>query len=115
MTRIGSSRDNQDDSVKASESAHVNINRIDLSGVTLLTVLLLVGIIGACGVVMGLNLAKQAQMDRDYRDAQVQDKLLERRYMDIEAYAILNGWKIPGDDTHGPTGNFDRMKPKESK
>jgi hypothetical protein len=62
---------------------------------------------------MGLNLSKQAQMDRDFRDAIFQGRLLERRYMDMEAYAMLNGWKIPGDDTHGPTGNFDRMKPKE--
>lgn len=63
---------------------------------------------------MGLNLAKQSQMDRDFRDMQTAEALKERRLMDMEAFAILNGWKIPGDDTHGPTGNVLRMKPKES-
>ena len=46
-------------------------------------------------------------------DTKTQAWLAERRLMDMEAYAMLNGWKIPSDDQHGPTGNFQRMKPKE--
>ena len=68
-------------------------------------------VIAACAVVLGLNLSKQYQEDADFKLAQTRDMLLERRYMDIEAYAILNHWKIPGDDMHGPTGNLQRMKP----
>jgi hypothetical protein len=52
-------------------------------------------------------------MDRDFRDMQTAQKLQERRWMDVEAYAMLNGWKIPSDDTHGPTGNLKRMRPQE--
>lgn len=63
---------------------------------------------------MGLNLAKQSQMDRDFRDMQTAEALKERRLIDMETFAILNGWKIPGDDTHGPTGNVLRMQPKEN-
>jgi hypothetical protein len=91
---------------------NINVNT-NLGPATLIVVCVLAAIIGACGLVMGLNLSKQAQMDRDFRDAQTYQKLLERRYMDFEAYAMLNGWKIPTDDRNGPTGNFERMKPKE--
>jgi hypothetical protein len=94
-----------------SSANHIDIN---LGGATLFVMLLLTVVIGACGVVMGMNLAKQASMDRDYRDAQQQAKLVERRLIDMESYAMLNGWKVPSDETHGPTGNLERMKPKES-
>lgn len=103
-----------DKSAHAAERANVNNVHIDIGTKTLSAVYVMAAIIGACGVVMGLNLAKQDQMDRDFRDSVTQNKLVERRLMDIEAYAMLNGWKIPGDDTHGPTGNFQRMNPKES-
>jgi phosphoribosylformylglycinamidine (FGAM) synthase-like enzyme len=95
-----------------------NVNRTDinvnLGGHTLIMMGIMTLIIGACGLVMGLNLAKQSQMDRDFHDAQVQEKLTERRLIDIESYAMLNGWKVPADDAHGPTGNLQRMLPKES-
>lgn len=52
-------------------------------------------------------------VDSVAKDAKTQAWLTERRYMDMEAYAMLNGWKIPGDDQHGPTGNFQRMKPEK--
>lgn len=55
--------------------------------------------------------------DREFRttreqliDTQVASKLTERRYIDIETYALLNGWKVPADDQHGPLGNLERMK-----
>lgn len=47
--------------------------------------------------------------DEDYRLMQTRYLLMERRYMDMEAYAMLNGWKIPSDDSFGPTGNLKRM------
>ena len=87
--------------------------RLGLETSTIAIVVSLVLIIGACGVVMGLNLAKQAQDDRDFRDLTTQYKLNERRLMDLEGYLIVNGLKKPGDDAWGPTGNLQRMKPKE--
>lgn len=70
-------------------------------------------VVSACCLLLGMNLAKQAQMDQDYKDASTHLMLVERRLMDKEAYMILNSQKIPGDDTHGPTGNMQRMTPKE--
>jgi len=100
----------QSDQRGAFGSSSVQVN---LGGVTLFVVVVLVTIIAACGLVMGLNLAKQAEMDRDFRDLKTQEWLKERRLMDAEAYMIANGIKIPGDDQNGPTGNIHRMKPKE--
>lgn len=97
---------------RAEYGGSVNNIRIGLEGATIIVVSILTVVIGACGVVMGLNLAKQDQMDRDFRDLQTAYKLEERRKMDQEAYFELNGIKIPGDDIHGPTGNLERMKPK---
>lgn len=86
---------------------------MNLGPATLIVVCVLAAIIGACGVVMGLNLAKQAEMDRDFREASTRLMLNERRLMDKEAYDILNGNKYFSDDAHGPTGNVERMKPQE--
>ena len=55
-----------DDSVTAADSAHVNIIRIDLGGATLIVVVLLVTIIGACGVMIGLDIAERSQMEREF-------------------------------------------------
>ena len=101
------------ESITASDSAHVQIVRIGLGRDTISIIAVLLVVIAACAFTMGKNFSKQDQLDRDFRDAQVQEKLVERRLIDIESYAVLNGWKIPGDDAHGPTGNVERMKPKE--
>lgn len=101
------------DACTADRGSSVNNIRIELGGTTLAIVISLVVVIGGCALIMGLNLAKQAEQDSQFRDLQTQYKLVERRYMDMEAYAIVNGWKIPGDDSFGPTGNLQRMKPKE--
>ena len=107
------------ENVTAHPGAHLSINKIvlppsveRLAAWFLPMMIAMTLVIGACGVVMGLNLATQHQEDNDFKLAQTHALLLERRYMDIEAYAILNGWKVPGDDAHGPTGNMQRMKPK---
>lgn len=111
---MGSSRDSQDDSITAHPNSNVQVVRIGLGKETLAVVILLTVVIGACALIMGLNLAKQEQMDRDFRDAGTRLMLNERRLMDKEAYDILNGNKYLSDDTHGPTGNLERMKPKEN-
>jgi hypothetical protein len=101
------------DHAHALSGSSVNQIRIGLDGMTLGIVVSLVIVIGACGVVMGLNLSKQHEQDAAFRDLQVQYKLVERRELDLEAYGILNGWKMPSDNESGPTGNLQRMKPKE--
>lgn len=104
-----------DESVSGNH-APVQIMRVDLGAPTMVLIItlvvILVAVIGATGAIMGLNLAKQAQMDQDFKDMKTQDWLKERRLMDREAYDIVNGLKKPGDDQNGPTGNLERMKQK---
>jgi hypothetical protein len=95
----------------AHAGSSVNQIRIDFGAVTLGVVVALVIVIGGCGLVMGLNLSKQAQQDADFKAMKTQEWLLERRLMDREALDIVNGIKKPGDDQNGPTGNLQRMKP----
>jgi hypothetical protein len=97
---------------QASSSAPVQQVRVDIGGTTIAIVICLMLVIGACAAIMGLNLARQAQLDDDFRYMERQEALKERRLMDMEAYALLNGWKRPGDDTFGPTGSVERMAPK---
>jgi hypothetical protein len=86
--------------------------RLGLEASTIVIVISLMLVIAASGMVMGLNLAKQAEMDADYKSMKTQAWLVERRLMDREAYDILNGHKTLGDDAYGPTGNLQRMQPK---
>jgi hypothetical protein len=102
-----------DDSVSLDNGSIHNGSKvvIEAAAPTLVVVVVLMIVIAACGVVMGLNLAKQAEMDADYKTMKTQAWLVERRLMDDEAYRILNNQKVSGDDTFGPTGNLQRMKP----
>jgi uncharacterized protein YceK len=102
-----------DQSVHAAEHAHVNVVRIELGKETLVIVIVLLIVLSGCGLIMGLNLAKQARQDQDFKDLKTQEWLVERRLMDREALDILHGIKQPGDDQWGATGNMQRMKPKE--
>lgn len=99
--------------VTAGDSAHVQIVKIGLGKDTVSIIVALMLIVAVCTYTIGRNFAKQDQLDRDFRDATVQAKLAERRLMDMEAYAMLNGWKVPKDDQHGPTGNLDRMNKRK--
>jgi hypothetical protein len=99
-----------DESVAGNSHQITRVN-IELGAATIGIVVSLMIVIGACGTVLGLNLAKQAEMDADYKTMKTQAWLVERRLMDDEAYRIVNGQKIPGDDANGPTGNLQRMKP----
>ena len=102
-----------DESVVAEANSHVQIVRIALGKETLAVVLLLTIVIGACGLIMGLNLAKQERLDETSKELAIRYRLLERRLMDREALDILHGEKLPSDTEFGPTGNLQRMKPKE--
>jgi hypothetical protein len=91
---------------------HTQRVNIELGSSTIAIVVGLMVIIAACGTVLGLNLARQAQMDADFKAMKTQEWLVERRLMDKEALDILNGTRLQSDTEFGPTGNLQRMKPK---
>jgi len=100
--------------ITAAPHAIVNSQRMEigLGKETVAVVLVLAIVIGACGLVMGLNLSKQDRQDQSFQDMKTQMWLVERRLMDQEALDILHGHKLPSDTEHGPTGNLQRMKPE---
>ncbi len=53
------------------------------------------------------------QMTADLHETRAQAWLTERRLLDMETYATLNGWRVPKDQEHGPMGNLERMSGKE--
>jgi hypothetical protein len=61
-------QENRDQSINQREGSISNVAKVDigLQGSTIAIVISLTLIIGGCGLVMGLNLAKQKQMDEDF-------------------------------------------------
>jgi hypothetical protein len=96
-----------DHSVTAHEHANVNNVRIDLGGTTLLVVVLLVTIIGACGVVMGIDIAERSVQSRHYDLLERQYRMVELKLDDWTVVAHRSGLVLPGDYTRGPQGNLD--------
>jgi hypothetical protein len=105
----------EDESVQASDSAHVNIVRIDLGGSTLIVVVLLVAIIGACGVVMGIDIAERTAQARHYDLLERQYRMVELKLDDWTVVAHRSGLVLPGDYTRGPQGNLDQESFKQEK
>lgn len=112
MTRIGSSRED----IHAGERANVNNVRIDLGGTTLLVVVVLVAIIGACGVMMGLDYAERGFYIRKFDDLDRQYRMVELKLDDWTVVAHRAGLQLPTDYARGPQGNPDaqsfNIKPK---
>ena len=103
--------------IHAAEHANVNNVRIDLGGTTLLVVVLLVAIIGACGVVMGVDIAERSSYTRQFDLLERQYRMVELKLDDWTVVAHRAGLVLPGDYTRGPQGNldaesFDKLKPK---
>ncbi len=118
-----------DQSMKVSDSATGNNIRIDLGAPTLAVVMVLVAIIGACGVVMGIDIsdrhaqerefdrrAQQAQREEDNRAAVLAETMqkLDRQYRmtelkldDWTVVAHRAGLHLQSDYTRGPQGNPD--------
>jgi hypothetical protein len=61
-------QENKDQSINQREGSISNYAKVDigLQGSTIAIVISLTLVIGACGLVMGLNLSKQRQMDEDF-------------------------------------------------
>jgi hypothetical protein len=101
--------------VTAHESANVNVVRIDLGGATLIVVVLLVTIIGACGVVMGIDIAERSVQARNYDLLERQYRMVELKLDDWTVVAHRSGLMLPGDYTRGPQGNLDQESYKQEK
>lgn len=113
-----------DESVRAEPGSHIQIVRIALGKETLAVVILLAVVIGACGLIMGLNIAKQADLDRAFaqrsdalleemKAVKTQEWLKERRLMDAEALLIREGFMQPTDIEFGPAGNIHYTREKD--
>ena len=89
-------------------------------------IVVLTALIGACGVVMGLNLSAQAALDREFQrdtaatneklqDLQRQYRMTELKLDDWTVVAHRSGLVLPGDYTRGPQGNLDSESYKQPK
>lgn len=96
-----------DNSQTASENGHIQSIRFDMSAVTLIIVLGLMLVIGACGVVMGLNLSRQRSLEDAFLKLDRQYRMTELKLDDWTVVAHRAGLQIPGDYTRGPQGALD--------
>lgn len=87
-----------------SSANHISIN---LGGATLVVVCILVAIIGACGVMIGLDIAERSQMEREFSQLDRQYRMVELKLDDWTVVAHRAGLVLPGDYTRGPQGNPD--------
>lgn len=106
-----------DQSVKAEAGSHVQIVRVDLGRETLVIVLALTIVIGACGLIMGLNLSRQRSLEDAFLKLDRQSRMTELKLDDWTVVAHRAGLQLPGDYTRGPQGNLDveSFKPKQQK
>lgn len=96
-----------DDSIKAGPGSHVQVTRVDLGEKTLLLAVMLMLVIGACGVVMGLNIAEQHALVRSFDALDRQARMTELKLDDWTVVAHRAGLALPSDYTRGPQGNPD--------
>jgi hypothetical protein len=87
-------------------NAPVNIT-LNLGKETLLVVVMLSLVIGACGLTMGLNLAKQSQMDRSFEDLGRKYRMAELKYDELNLTVRRAGIGRADDDQTGVGGNLD--------
>lgn len=94
---------------------NATVVKIDLGNPTLMVVCILVAIIGACGVVMGLDLAERSVQSRNYDLLERQYRMVELKLDDWTVVAHRAGLILPGDYTRGPQGNPDAEAFKQPK
>jgi hypothetical protein len=102
--------------MRVSDNATGNNIRIDLGSTTLAVVIVLVAIIGACGVVMGIDIAERSQMEREFAKLDRQYRMVELKLDDWTVVAHRSGLVLPDDYARGPQGDPDaksfNIKPK---
>lgn len=96
-----------DESVHAGERANVNIVRVELGKETLAIVVALTVVVGACGLIMGLNLSRQHTLEDAFLRLDRQYRMTELKLDDWTVVAHRGGLALPGDYTRGPQGNLD--------
>lgn len=100
-----------DESLTLSEGSVSNRVSIDMGSATIAIVISLMLIIGACGVVMGLNLSKQERQDQDLLKLTHEAKQIQIQLMYTNAILIREGVVHSGDEVYGPEGNLE-YRPK---
>ena len=95
--------------VKAADHAHQQITEIkmDLGAPTLIAVAALTLVVGACGVIMGLNLSRQRELEDAFLKLDRQYRMTELKLDDWTVVAHRSGLVLPGDYTRGPQGDLD--------
>jgi hypothetical protein len=95
--------------VKASDHAHQQITevKVDLGAQTLLVVCVLTLVIAAAAAVMGMNLARQHQLEATFLQLDRQYRMVELKLDDWTVVAHRSGLVLPGDYTRGPQGDLD--------
>lgn len=115
-----STQNNSDESLRQDGGSISNSSRvnIELGSATIAIVVSLMLVIGACGVVMGLNMAEQRAMVREFErttletsghmaELQRQYRMTELKLDDWTVVAHRSGLVLPSDYTRGPQGNPD--------
>lgn len=106
-----------------SSANHISIN---LGGATLIVVCILALIVGACGLIMGLNLSEQHALMREFdrdtaatnehlQDLQRQYRMTELKLDDWTVVAHRSGLILPDDYTRGPQGDPDSKSFKQKR
>ncbi len=112
--RVYCPTNSKDESITGN-AAPIQVVRIDLGKETLAIVLVLAIVIGSCGVVMGLNLSRQRDMEDHFDDLRRQYRMTELKLDDWTVVAHRSRLVLPGDYARGPQGNLDSesfTKPK---
>ena len=89
------------------EDSNVNNVRIDLGSPTLTVVCILTAVLFGCGVIMGLNLSRQRELEDAFLKLDRQYRMTELKLDDWTVVAHRSGLVLPGDYTRGPQGNLD--------
>lgn len=99
--------DSPDESVIAHKGSNVNVVRVELGKETLAIVLSLAILIGACGIIMGLNLSRQRTLEDAFLKLDRQYRMTELKLDDWTVVAHRAGLQLSGDYTRGPQGALD--------
>ena len=102
--------DGPDESVHASSGAHVNQVSINLGGATLIIVVMLTAIIGACGVVIGLDISERKHQDQLIIQAHDAAQVQEREARMVEYYIHEVDGKLISAGFLKASQNFDNFK-----
>jgi hypothetical protein len=109
MNRIGSSRDSQDESIRACDSAHISNQRVQISERTLSVIAFGLAV---AAFVMALWCMHDAEIDRQWNNREITRLVHEVNVRDVllqdhDALLIREGFKTPADVAKGPTGNLE--------